>query len=1098
MKRNKSLTWLTALFMCALVGFSHDAKAGDVVDATPVITWPHNTADDPIATYSDALDVYFKQDYVALGSNLFYKDVRDANGVTWRRYQPLEQSGSSAENVVGFHVIPVTGLSFVPTEVKFKAQRFGTDGGMIDVVWKSSDGTETVLKSSVKPLRDNSGTYNDETIDLSGVSIPASTGDCELQLILYDLGNTKQAGFADVIVKGKLTGTVIDVETFNLTTSVVPELAGSIEVSPVGTVFDSGTEVSVTASKEFGYAFSHWADGADQQVSTDNPYTFTMSADVELKAVFDVVPTYALNVSTAGGANDYMVSYLPEGTMVDGLRMYEEGINVTMTAVNNPVLTFANWSSGETSTDLTVNMNEEKNITAYYSALDFVVGWDFYERGNSGRVADFYSKDENQSSALILRTADGTQGSWLDKSTVAAGGYETAAGAAVNWRPIADKYYYQIAFNATDFTDMKVQAGMMYNYNAYAVQKVEYSLDNENWTTLGTITLEAAKTLYPGEFSLPEAANNQAMVYVRWIPDYTSSIVGSSSDNDGTVISAIYVTGQEELVNDGVPPVLENSVPAEGAENASATGRIVLNFDERVQVAEGATASLGNKTLTPVVSGRTIIFNYTGLEYSSEYTFTIAAGLIMDLTDNAMTESISITFNTLTRPEVTKKAYDFIVGVDGDFSEALAAANAASSSGNRFYIFFPNGSYDIGSLTGDANQMTTISIPNVSYIGESADGVIIYNSSINESINSTATIYLTSSSDNIYMQDLTLRNEMDWRKTLKGRGVALWDKGNKNIFKNVYLQSNQDTYYTGNERSYWEGGVIHGTVDFICGGGDIFFNETTIYLEERGGNCITAPATSGDWGYVFNSCTIDGFSSENGNFRLGRPWSNVPKAVYLNTVMKLLPTAEGWGDPMNVVPAVFAEYNSKTESGALVDLSGRRTTYTKDNTTVTLEPVLTSKQASTYTVDNVVGGTDNWQPYLSTEQAGAPDITGDGIAISWDNSNYVLGWAILKDGAFVDFVTTNSYTIPDETAEGTVYTVRAANEMGGLGLSSNEYIHKTTAIDDVQGVQKKVVEIRYFTLQGRELKKYESYKGVIIVKTKYTDGTFASEKIFKN
>ncbi len=75
--------------------------------------------------------------------------------------------------------------------------------------------------------------------------------------------------------------------------------------------------------------------------------------------------------------------------------------------------------------------------------------------------------------------------------------------------------------------------------------------------------------------------------------------------------------------------------------------------------------------------------------------------------------------------------------------------------------------------------------------------------------------------------------------------------------------------------------------------------------------------------------------------------------------MKKLPTSAAWGDPMNVVPSLFAEYNSKTASGALVDLSGRRTTYTKNGTTVRLNPVLSASEAAKYTVENVLGGSDN-------------------------------------------------------------------------------------------------------------------------------------------
>ena len=43
------------------------------------------------------------------------------------------------------------------------------------------------------------------------------------------------------------------------------------------------------------------------------------------------------------------------------------------------------------------------------------------------------------------------------------------------------------------------------------------------------------------------------------------------------------------------------------------------------------------------------------------------------------------------------------------------------------------------------------------------------------------------------------------------------------------------------------------------------------------------------------------------------------------------------------------------------------------------------------------------------------------------------------DGEVVDFTTENTYAIPAETAEGVAFTVRAANDMGGLGLASNAY-----------------------------------------------------------
>jgi pectin methylesterase-like acyl-CoA thioesterase len=475
----------------------------------------------------------------------------------------------------------------------------------------------------------------------------------------------------------------------------------------------------------------------------------------------------------------------------------------------------------------------------------------------------------------------------------------------------------------------------------------------------------------------------------------------------------------------------------------------VLNFDEKIQIASGATATLGSKTIIPQVSGKTISFPYLALDYNANYTFTLAGGIVSDLSGNTLTAAVSFTFTTLNKPVVTKKRYDFIVGVDGNFTAAKAAAQAASSSGERFFIFFPNGQYDLGHLTGDATQQTSIGIPNVSYIGQSADGVVLYNQPLaaDEGIGTTPTINFLSTSSNIYMQDLSILNKMEYRLGVFGsRAVALRDQGDKNIYKNVKLLSNQDTFYTGSNRIYLENSEIHGSVDFIFGGGDVFFNECTMYLEERAGNVITASATSNNWGYVFSNCTIDGFDINKGGFRLGRPWQNSPKVVYINTKMNILPTADAWGDPMNVVPTRFAEFNSTTSTGATIDLSNRRTSFTLGATTVAINPALTVAEASNYTIENVLAGTDGWQPRFYTDQITAPVVTRNGASLSWADNNYVLGWAVIKDGVFVDFVTTNSYAIPNGVTTAK-YTVRAANSMGGLGLASNEVALTTLGVE---------------------------------------------------
>lgn len=1042
---NQAPKLIILLFLCSIV-----QSIAQTVNETATITWPFNTGvAGQTATYSGSASTatYFKPDYVTLGSNYIYNGAKAEATIAGSMYTSIKNPGTSntptgvaVGNLLSFNVTPVTGLNFTPTSIAFNCQRFGTGSGVLDLYWKSSNGTSTLIQANVKPARSgvtSGGDFNYYIKDLTALSIPSSNGLCTLEIYIHTLGGGKDVGISNVQIIGNLSGTIAAITTYTVSTTNSPANGGNITSFPVGTTHDSGTEVTLTATRNFGYQFSHWANDLDQIVSTSNPYTFTLNNNVNLKAVYTAINTYSLEISVNGGAKDYMVGVSPAGTMVGGIRMYEEGTNVSLTANNNPILNFSNWGTGETNSILNVAMNSNKSISANYNASEYVVGWDFYKTGNNSRVADFSSDAINDPAALILRKADGTQAGWLGKS-VLEGGYE-GRGAAVNWQPIANQYYYQIKINATDYTNISVKAAMLFNYNAYTKQLCEYSLDGINFTGIGVFDLVNAKQYYENTFTLPADANNKSEVYIRWIPDYTSTIVGAAATNDGTTISGIYVFGTKSVFNDGIAPVVVSSIPANNATGASATGKVVLNFDERIKIVSGTTATLNGKNLTPEVFGKSISFNYSGLSYNTTYTFTLAGNKISDLADNTLTTPISVTFTTLNKPVVTKKAYNFIVGVDGNFAAALAAAQTASASGERFYIFFPNGNYDLGNTTGDATQQTFINLPNVSFIGQSADGVTLFNEPLaaNEGIGTTPTINFQSNSKNIYMQDLTILNKMDYRKgAFTGRAVALRDQGDRNIYKNVKLLSNQDTFYTASNRIYLENSEIHGTVDFIFGGGDVFFNACTLYLEDRAGNHVTAAATGSNWGYVFRDCTIDGFAQNNGSYKLGRPWQGSPKVVFINTVMKQLPANEGWSE-WGALPSVYAEYNSLTGSGNAIDLSGRRTTYSNGSGgSVTLNPVLTQAQANNYTIENVLSGTDTWQPTLATEQASIPVLSNTGKILNWANNNYVLGWAIFKNDVFVSFTTTNSYDASAQTSG--KFSVRAANEMGGLSAKSNE------------------------------------------------------------
>ena len=1050
---------------------------------------------------------------------------------------PMVMAGFSpvgSTKAVEWTVKPSKGLTFTPTSISTYVNRFGTDAeNGVTVTAKLSNGTSVDL-GNFTALRDNKTTADDKyskNENLTNHIVIQLTAEQQTQLTSAEgftlsctvgVGSAKQQGFADVHINGLLNGTVQQVEQYTLSAAVSTVGAGTVKVSPAGTVFDAETSITVTATKNFGYKFVNWTDANNQVVSTDEAYTFSISTNTALKANFEKINTYALNYKVEGGAKDYMISASPVPTVVEGKNMYEEGTEVTLTASSNDILTFTNWNDGETGAERKINMNADQSFTAAYSSKDFIAGWDFYKEAKSGRAADFAAED-NDADQLILRDADGNAYGWLDKSN-SAGGYE-GKNAAVNWTTVSTKplgeTYWQTKVNATAFTDIKVKSSMLYNYNAYETYNVEYSLNGTDWTKVGAINMPGSKAWTDGEFTLPSDANNKAEVYIRWIADKTSSIKEATGNNDGIAIAGIYITGTAQLVNDGKAPVLVNTVPAEGATNASANGKIVLTFDEKVKLTGNAAATLGTQKIEGAVSGKTITFAYKGLNYATAYTFTLAAGSVADLTDNATDQAIVLNFTTKTKPAVNKALYDFIVPTDGDFKAALDAAAKRTDTSKRFRIFIKQGDYKIpadekSKVTGSdgnsyANPTTYMNTPNVSIIGESMDNTSLTNTIPNsgqsanvlEGIGKGDVLCLQKGATNTYFQDLKMYSSMG---DAKGRDIVLNDQSNKTICKNVNLWAYQDTYVSNNQNGkfYFEDGILRGRTDYLCGKGDVYYNNVELWICEKGGY-LAVPSQPKKYGYIFKDCTIKDATEAkdlNGNYTLGRPWGKgTPIALYIDTKMEAIPSAAGWDEMSGGYPKRFAEYNSTTSTGSTVDLKDRKKVYdaydskngdnyvNRRNETAE-SPILAAEEAAFYTVENIMGQDDDWDPTAATEQASAPtNVKLNGTTLAWDNNDYALLWAVCKNGKVVDFTITPSYIIDDASA---TWSVRAANEMGGLSeatvVGQGTGIHNIAAATDAA-----VIKTAIYAADGTLLSNLQ--KGINIIVKTLADGSKKTSKV---
>jgi len=419
-------------------------------------------------------------------------------------------------------------------------------------------------------------------------------------------------------------------------------------------------------------------------------------------------------------------------------------------------------------------------------------------------------------------------------------------------------------------------------------------------------------------------------------------------------------------------------------------------------------------------------------------------------------------FNVVDFVEYNEETGYYIIPANDANSFLLALADA-NSAGNA-KIFLPNGTYDLGDLC-----LTTISGNNISIIGESMDSTILVNRPLveNEGIGTTATLLNTSS--NLYLQDLTLQNALDYYASgAAGRAVCLQDKGKSTICKNVKMLSYQDTYYSNSASMfYWEDCEIHGTVDYLCGDGDIVYNRTHFVNESRaknaksGSDVLAAPYTSASckWGYVFLDCTVE---SKCNDFTWARSWGGESKAQFIRTKVLdgSLNAARFTAGGMNVAAYKFKEYQTMDAEGNVISPASNVMNFTHSTGNKEYETILSAEEAEQYTLVNIYG---NWGPDATAAQVelqSIEDIQPEGtylcvldqeqtVEIPEGAENMV---ALISGKEFAESMTEMGDFIP-----GVSVNLRAANGRGGFGPAFHYVLSAPTSIESVEAAPAQTV-----------------------------------------
>lgn len=313
-----------------------------------------------------------------------------------------------------------------------------------------------------------------------------------------------------------------------------------------------------------------------------------------------------------------------------------------------------------------------------------------------------------------------------------------------------------------------------------------------------------------------------------------------------------------------------------------------------------------------------------------------------------MFSTVSLQATGMDAPKGAPKA---IVAADGSgtFTTVQAAINAAPVKGqSRFVIQIKPGVYkekvvvssDKGPILLIGSDRDTTKITYEDYAGAvRPDG---------KNVGTSGSYSILISSDDFEADNLTFENS-------HGKGsqaVAVRVDGDRAIFKKCRFDGFQDTLLVNKNRQYFENCYIDGAVDFIFGAATCFFESCELHAVARG--YLTAASTPqvAPYGYVFSHCQIIGEGVAPGTEMLGRPWGDYGAAAYLNCQMDACIAPVGWfnwNKPAKEKTARYSEYHN-TGPGAKTD--GR----------VPWSHQLSDEDAASYTVQNVLGGSDGWNP----------------------------------------------------------------------------------------------------------------------------------------
>lgn len=501
-----------------------------------------------------------------------------------------EASGARAETNASLSGGGNVGYITNGTWIKFSAHVFNEYDGRFDVAAASNNAGGSVefrLDTFDGPLVGTAtvaGTGGWTNYQIVSTTITQTTGTHDLYLVFN--GGSGYLFNLDYIEKVTNNPNAV---TYTLTTGVTPEGSGTVTSNVSGTTQVEGTEITLTANDNFGYDFVKWVDENGTEVSTNNPYTFTIASNTTLIAEFAAVNTYILTVNVEGayGLGDYSVT--PAGKD-GGFTEYEVGTTVTITALENDIIKFSNWDNGSTDLTRSVTLNQNTTVTGTYTNDNFIAGWTFKnDQYAHPRIAELYSNVVNRPELYAYNFA--TDAITPNVRTIFRGG---KMGFCVWNTNRGDIFYFKTSFSTVGYKNITITSGLMGYYYGCDEWTFQYSLDGVNFINVSDLATINTSSITPIGGTLPTEAEGKEIVYIRWFPNVNGPKHNNPADVTATLLSNISLKAESSSL--GITDISNNQIKAFPN---PATDLVTLELLNAVRELEYTVYTIqGNKVLT--------------------------------------------------------------------------------------------------------------------------------------------------------------------------------------------------------------------------------------------------------------------------------------------------------------------------------------------------------------------------------------------------------------------------------------------------------------------------------------------------------------------